>query len=605
MTSSQTDMSRFPPFSPTTLTTPILFFTGKGGVGKTSLAASTALYLAHQGERVLLVSTDPASNLQDVFALPLTGTPQAHPEASHLWLANLDPVEAANRYKEAVVGPLRGALPDDVIRSLEEQLSGSCTVEIAAFTAFTDFLTNPHYRERFDRIVFDTAPTGHTLRLLALPSAWATFIGENKTGASCLGQLAGLDDKRAQFEEALKRLADPDTTTLVLVSRAEPSALAEVERSARELATQGIRQQVLVINGLTPEDPLAPEDPWHVARRTRERTTLTESLWLKEGTLPTYTVTLKPYNVLGLDALAGLLSDAEVSPSDALPPAVTIPDTVQKGLRGLIDRLNAQHKRVIFTLGKGGVGKTTIAASLALALQQAGQRVLLATTDPAHQQALVDDTSGIRTRFIDETAALNRYRDQVLGEAKGRLSEEDLAYTEEDLRSPCTQEIAIFREFADIVAQAGTTVDVVVIDTAPTGHTLLLLDATQSYQREVERTMGEGDRIPPSVKALLPRLRSDETEMVIVTLPEITPIAEAKRLADDLHRAGIHAQSWVVNQSLVGLTSQSALWHNKATSEARLMADLAQSLAGTEKRTLSVVGWEPEPPQGEALKRLW
>ena len=342
-----------------------------------------------------------------------------------------------------------------------------------------------------------------------------------------------------------------------------------------------------------------------MARRTRERTTLTQSAWLNEGTLPTYTVTLKPYNVLGLNALAGLLSDTEVPPSDTLPPAVSIPDTVQKGLTGLIDRLHAQHKRVIFTLGKGGVGKTTIAASLALALQQAGQRVLLATTDPAHQQTLVDDAYGIRTRFIDETAALNRYRDQVLGEAKGRLSEEDLAYIEEDLRSPCTQEIAIFREFADIVAQAGTTVDVVVIDTAPTGHTLLLLDATQSYQREVERTMGEGDRIPPSVKALLPRLRSDETEMVIVTLPEVTPIAEAKRLADDLHRAGIHAQSWVVNQSLVGLTSQSALWHNKATSEARLMADLAQSLASTNKCTLSVVGWEPEPPQGEALKRLW
>ena len=112
------------------------------------------------------------------------------------------------------------------------------------------------------------------------------------------------------------------------------------------------------------------------------------------------------------------------------------------------------------------------------------------------------------------------------------MSEDDVAYIEEDLRSPCTQEIAVFRAFAELVEKADD--EIVVIDTAPTGHTLLLLDSTLSYHQEVQRTQGQ---VPESVKNLLPRLRGEETEVLIVSLAEATPFYEAYRLEEEIGRA--------------------------------------------------------------------
>ena len=143
------------------------------------------------------------------------------------------------------------------------------------------------------------------------------------------------------------------------------------------------------------------------------------------------------------------------------------------------------------------------------------------------------------------------------------MDADDVAYVEEDLRSPCTQEIAVFRAFAEIVDKSEN--EIVVIDTAPTGHTLLLLDSTQSYAREVERSSGE---VPMSIQKLLPRLQNgNETEVLMVTLPETTPVYESMRLDEDLDRAKIAHTWWLVNQSMYTTDTSNEVLKARAANE--------------------------------------
>lgn len=230
--------------------TKYLFYTGKGGVGKTSAACATAVTLADQGQKVLLVSTDPASNLQDVFATDLDNKGVAIKEVPGLVVANLDPIQAAAEYRESVIAPYRGKLPEAVLSNMEEQLSGSCTVEIAAFNEFSNFITNAKAQAEYDHIIFDTAPTGHTLRMLQLPSAWSDFISESTHGASCLGQLSGLEARKEIYKEAVATLADGGRTTLMLVTRPEATPLKEAARATGELAELGVHNQILIVNGV-------------------------------------------------------------------------------------------------------------------------------------------------------------------------------------------------------------------------------------------------------------------------------------------------------------------------------------------------------------------
>lgn len=558
--------------------TKYLFFTGKGGVGKTSLACATAVGLANQGKKILLISTDPASNLQDVFGQELNGHGTAIAEVSGLTVVNLDPEEAAAEYRERVIAPYRGKLPDSVINQMEEQLSGSCTVEIAAFNEFSDFITDPDKQKEYHHIIFDTAPTGHTLRMLQLPSAWSTFISENTHGASCLGQLSGLEARKEVYKQAVETLSDGKLTNLVLVGRPEIAPLKEAARSSHELQLLGIRNQMLIINGVL--DRIDDADRISNLLYQRQQNALREMPdTLKE--YPAYSVPLRSYNLSNIANIRRLLHDDILLQNENSEPLADV-----QTLNDLLDDLHKTNKRVVFTMGKGGVGKTTMATNIALGLAARGVKVHLTTTDPAnHLNYDLVTSKGITVSRIDETVVLEEYKNEVRTKAiANSMSEADLEYIEEDLRSPCTQEIAVFKAFAQIVDKADN--EVVVIDTAPTGHTLLLLDATQSYHKEVERTQGG---IPDAVSNLLPRLRNEkETEVVIVTLPETTPVFEAERLQKDLQRAGIHNKWWIVNSCLSLVETENPLLKAKAQSE-RVWIERVKQLSNN---NIALVEWK-------------
>ena len=565
--------------------TKYLFFTGKGGVGKISTACATAVALADEGKKVLLISTDPASNLQDVFETELDGKAKPIKGVDNLEVINLDPLEAAHNYKESVVAPFRGKLPDSVIESMEEQLSGSCTVEIAAFNEFSNFITNSKINTDYNHIIFDTAPTGHTLRMLQLPSAWTDFISKSTHGASCLGQLSGLEAKKEIYKKAVENLSDKSLTTLVLVTRPDKTPLNEVARASKELSEIGIKNQILVINGILEnyDDDLS-ESIFNKQKLALENMPdmLTE--------FDTYTIALRSYNITGIDSIRNLLKKDQINEQKVEVEGKLF------NLDDIVSDLVKNNRKVIFTMGKGGVGKTTIASSVALKLSKLGKKVHLATTDPAdHIKFMIDSSSGISMSHIDEKEELKKYQDEVLGNARKTMSEDDVAYIEEDLRSPCTQEIAVFRAFAELVEKADD--EIVVIDTAPTGHTLLLLDSTLSYHQEVQRTQGQ---IPESVKNLLPRLRGEETEVLIVSLAEATPFYEASRLEEDLTRASIHTNWWIVNSSLYKANPGNKMLSAKANEEVKWINKILDHTSGK----LAVIEWTKEDLCGDKLYQI-
>ena len=542
-----------------------LFFTGKGGVGKTSVSSATALVLAEQGRRVLLVSTDPASNLDEVLGMTLDGTHRPVPATPGLSAMNVDPEAAARTYRERVVAPYRGILPEAAVRSIEEQLSGACTVEIAAFDEFASLLGDPDATADFDHVVFDTAPTGHTLRLLELPTAWSGFLETNVGGTSCLGPLAGLEAQRSLYAAARAALSDPARTLLVLVTRAEPSALREAERTRVELAELGITRQHLVVNGRF--EATDRTDPIALVLEDRGRTA-ENAMPPGLATLPRTEVPLMPFGLVGIDALRALggLGAAPDAPASRTPPPLP-------PLADLLPALEAHGHGVIFTMGKGGVGKTNVAVSLAVALARRGHAVHLSTTDPAAHvaDALGEQVDGITVSRIDPVGETEAYRAEVLATAGAGLDVASRALLEEDLRSPCTEEIAVFRAFARKVADAER--GFVVLDTAPSGHTLLLLDAAESYHREVLKKTGEA---PPEVRDLLPRLRDPSyTRILLVTLPEATPVHEARALERDLERADIHPFAWVVNQSLTPLAVRDSVLRSRRAHEVPWLEEVA------------------------------
>lgn len=565
-----------------------LFFTGKGGVGKTSLSCATGLALADSGRSVLIVSTDPASNLDEVLGTGLRQVPTAIPGAPGLYALNIDPEAAAHAYRERMVAPYRGILPASAIQSMEEQFSGACTVEIAAFDEFSKLLGDPSGTADFDHVIFDTAPTGHTLRLLTLPTAWDEFISSSTGGASCLGPLAGLEKQKALYAATVERLSSSEETTVILVARADAASLREANRTGAELADLGIRNQTLVINGLFTDG--ASGDPIATAMAQLAAEALA-NLQVELAELPQARIPFLPRGTVGLAALREMVHPAMVTSSSSHEmPETSLPP----GLGSLVERMASAGHGVIMTMGKGGVGKTTVAAAVAVVLAKKGHQVVLSTTDPAaHIAATIDGAlPGLTVTRIDPAEEVRQYTDEVLEKAGQQLDAAGHALLEEDLRSPCTEEIAVFRAFARTV-DAGKD-GFVVLDTAPTGHTILLLDAAEAYHREVMRTQGD---MPEAVRQLLPRLRDpDYTRVLIVTLPEATPVHEAERLAKDLARAGIKPYAWVINQSLLASGTTHPVLCQRGAYEVPFIRRVVDELA----HDCALIPWLAESPVGVA-----
>jgi arsenite-transporting ATPase len=538
-----------------------LFFTGKGGVGKTSVACATAIQLADAGRQVLLVSTDPASNVGQVFGITIGNQITAISAVPRLAALEIDPQTAAQAYRDRIVGPVRGLLPEAVVKGIEEQLSGACTTEIAAFDEFTALLTDPALTSSYDHIVFDTAPTGHTIRLLQLPGAWTGFLEEGKGDASCLGPLAGLEKQRDQYKAAVACLADAARTRLILVARAQHSALREVARTHEELAAIGFQNQYLLINALLPDSAIG-NDSLALAIHTREQAALQDIPEVLRA-LPRDEVLLKPFNLVGLEALRQLLVDAPASVPMAVAPVMAF---TQPSLSDLVAEIALGGHGLIMLMGKGGVGKTTIAAAVAVNLAQRGLPVHLTTSDPAaHLGETLDGVlAHLTVSRIDPHAETERYRQQILATKGAKLDAQGRAMLEEDLRSPCTEEIAVFQAFSRIIRAAGK--QFVVMDTAPTGHTLLLLDATGAYHREVARQM---DGSVPFSTPMMQLQDPQQTKVLIVTLAETTPVLEAANLQNDLRRAGIEPWAWVINNSIAATTVASPLLRQRAMNELR------------------------------------
>lgn len=571
-----------------------LFFTGKGGVGKTSLACATAIKLADENKRVLLVSTDPASNVGQVFGIQIGNAITAVTTVPNLFALEIDPQAAAQAYRDKIVGPVRGLLPATVLNSIEEQLSGACTTEIAAFDEFTGLLTDQAITKDFDHIIFDTAPTGHTLRMLQLPGAWSGFLEEGKGDASCLGPLAGLEKQREQYHAAVLALSDPARTRMILVARAQAASLREAARTHDELAEIGFQHQHLVINGVLPENAVT-NDVLAAAIWQREQAALTAMPAILRDA-PTDFVPLRAFNLVGLTALRALLSN-QLAAAEIPMQALTFPAT--PGIAALVDGLIGNGHGLIMTMGKGGVGKTTVAAAIAVELATRGYPVHLTTSDPAAHLAETLDASldNLQVSRIDPQVETTRYRNEVMASKGKNLDARGRALLEEDLLSPCTEEIAVFQAFSRVIREAGKKF--VVMDTAPTGHTLLLIDATGSYDREIKRQMSN-----TSIHFTTPMMQlqdPNQTKVLIITLAETTPVLEAAGLQNDLRRAGIEPWAWIINNSLAMANPTSALLRQRALNELPQIKKIENDYA----KRWAVLPLQAEEPIGvDRLRRL-
>lgn len=584
--------SRMVAFGPLRAPTRFLFFTGKGGVGKTSLACATAIALADRGNKVLLVSTDPASNLDEMLGAVLADRPRPIGSAPGLFAMNINPEAAAEAYRVRVLEQMEASASDDERATVREQLSGACTTEIAAFDEFVGLLAGD--APDFDHVVFDTAPTGHTLRLLSLPKAWTGFLAGNDRGASCLGPHSGLKMREERFRKGLEALGDRSLTSIVLVTRPDAASIREAARTSAELRALGLSNQILAVNGRfrskSADDPVA-----QAIEREQDRALGEMSPEL--AGLPREEIPLRAFDMVGVEALRALFAENPVAQKgdEGGDHPCSLP-----GIGGLVDELAQSGRGLIMVMGKGGVGKTTIAAAVAVGLAKRGHSVHLSTTDPAAHVALVVGGSvpGLVVDRIDPAVETERYIAKIMAARGNELDAQGKALLREDLASPCTEEVAVFHAFSRIVAEARSSF--VVLDTAPTGHTLLLLDATGAYHRQMLQQMTPS----ASGRVITPLMRLQDpsyTRVLIVTLPETTPVSEADALQADLRRAKIEPYAWVINKSLVGSAVTDPVLRARMKAESAQISRVSENLA----RRVFLMPWARKPPIGvEQLQDL-
>ncbi len=570
--------------------TPYIFFTGKGGVGKTSLASATAIKLADEGKTVLLISTDPASNLKEVLETNVTEKVTTINGVANLHAVNIDPEMSAEEYRNRVTSPMEGILPQAEINKIREELSGACTTEIAAFDEFARYVAGDGENQPYDVIIFDTAPTGHTLRLLELPAAWSEFIESNPDGASCIGPSSALKTSQERYQKVVDRLKDKDATTIYLVTRPDGSALREADRSGQELMEMGLANQLLLINGYF--EPVDETDPFAQKMKAMADEIL-ENMPERLKAMKQVIFPLRPYNLLGIDKLRKVFEplDKEEIKSNSGSILTEQHESELPGLEEMVDDIIGDKEHgLVMTMGKGGVGKTTIAAAIALRIAQKGYPVHLTTTDPAAH--LMDHIGNIKlpenleVDRIDPHAEKKAYIEKVLKQKGNNKTEEELKLLKEDLESPCTEEVAVFQAFSKAIHQAKRKF--VVVDTAPTGHTLLLLDTTGSYHRDVLRNTNMD-----AEKLRTPYMYLQDPEyakLIIVALPETTPITEAAKLQHDLRRSGIEPYAWVANQSMSATIVSDPLLKQRAAAEIPLLERMEKEHA----KKLYAIPWIAE-----------
>ncbi len=555
-----------------------LFFSGKGGVGKTTMACTTAVAEADAGRRTLIVTTDPASNLADVFEQPIGHQVTAIRGVPNLWAMEIDPDQATAEYTDRTLAPIRAIFPPEIVRVMEEQLASPCTAEVAAFDRFADFLDpiamlDPGVDSPFDLVIFDTAPTGHTVRLLELPEAWTKSISEAEAGSgqTCIGPASAIGEAKAKYERALSALRDPDQTRFVFVLQPEATAIGETARSSADLGRLGIATTELIVNGILPAEEAS--SPFFAARIAMQRRYLGEIA--QRLPMPTRHVPLLDGEVRGIDrlrAVAPLLRDERVPrPAfghEASQPAgapTRLPDRDAATARLLPDG----HPRTIFFAGKGGVGKTAVSCTTAVWLANQGLRTLLVTTDPAAhigdvlgvtvdpEPGPVAGVPGLWAARVDPKAAAAAYTERVIGDAIARgRGEDQIAAMREELDSPCTEEIAAFDRFIDLISR--DSYDVTVIDTAPTGHTLRLLELPIDWSRQLDvkvfasvDTAAADDVAKVRFGRVIEMMRDPrQSTFAFVMYPEATPIVEAARAIDELGTVGIPLGLVVANMVL-------------------------------------------------------
>ncbi|MDA8212719.1 MAG: TRC40/GET3/ArsA family transport-energizing ATPase [Clostridia bacterium] len=598
--------------------TKFFFFSGKGGVGKTSMASATAVFYAETGAKTLIVTTDPASNLADVFEQPIGHKVTPVNGVQNLWAMEIDSVKATAEYKDRALAPYRELFDDSIVAVMEEQLNSPCTEEMASFDKFVDFIDNPE----FEVVVFDTAPTGHTIRLLELPVDWSRHIAESEQGSgqTCLGPVQVLQDSRAKYDRAIAILQDPNRTTFAFVVQPEATPIKETERSAGELARIGINSNLLIINGILP--------PEHCRIPFFQKRSQMQQEYLKviaaRLKLPAKKVYLLEEEIKGLDFLRhvgrrlwsdtaeqpGSLSVEQAGSLSTEPSGVPeVTKTINPNVQQLLVPQKGQTRSVFFA-GKGGVGKTSVSCITAVWLAKQGVKTLLITTDPAahigevlqaevrSEPTAILGVANLWAAKIDPKQTAEAYKNNILDDARTRYSEEVITIMEEQLDSPCTEEMAVFNKFMDYVLRSDY--EVMVFDTAPTGHTLRLLELPMDWSKQIElksSTSVEGD--------LLNKQAMERFEQVIgimrdparatfgfVVYPENTPIMEAHRAVEELKTVGINTPLVVANLVLPGEFCINSFFQQRRRMQERHLSQLAAKFSGAAVLQLPVLDRE-------------
>lgn len=555
----------------TNRTTRFYFYSGKGGVGKTTMAAASAVYYVDSGKRILIITTDPASNLADVFEQPIGYSIVPIKGVHNLFAMELDPDKATAEYRERTIAPLKGLIPDESLAVVEEQLNSPCTAEIAAFERFTDFLQDSDY----DVVIFDTAPTGHTLRLLELPGEWSAVIEnaakDGSAGETCVGPAAALAESKEKFDRAIAAMRDVNRTTFVFVLHPEATSIYETQRSIAELTKLGISSQQLIINGIFPAD--ACDNPFMLHRFYKQQDFLSQIKYSFK--LPATLMQLEANEVKGIQSLRAIgkklldrpvmLADYHIQKSSVkADDAVHTYPSIDPSIEKLLVPNNGYHRSIFFT-GKGGVGKTSVASATALWVAQRGYKTLLLTTDPASHlsqvfgQHITDKPSPVEGEknlwiaHIDGPKAAREYKEKVLEEVKQKYDARRVAAIEEELNSPCTEEMATFEKFIEFASLKDF--DITIFDTAPTGHTLRLLKLPVEWSKQLEikiYTTTEDTEMDKATKArfhdVIAMMQApNRTTFCFVMYPESTPIEEASRAMADLQTIGVSTNMIVAN----------------------------------------------------------